>query len=122
MDGKWTRLIRFKFDKLTGMGPLVGLEVGALGVHLVAAGDVASVNLAPLQRVAAFVVHREAAAVPSDAGVHSPADPYSARERRTLVKHPEISNERSLETRNKIVQLWFLPLPFCNAPRSPQRR
>lgn len=77
------------------MGPLVSLEVGALGVHLVAAGYVASVNFAPLQRVAAFVVHREAAAVPSDTGVHPSADPYSARQRWTLVEHPEISNQRS---------------------------
>lgn len=82
-------------EKLTGVGSLVSLQVGALGVHLVAAGDVASVDLASLQRVAALVVHRQAAAVPSDAGVSSTAQPYPGR--CTLVKHPEIPNKRLLE-------------------------
>ena len=40
------------------MSSLVRLQVRTLRVHLVAACHVASVDLASLQRVAAFVVHR----------------------------------------------------------------
>jgi len=43
-------------NRLTGMGSLVRFEMRALRIHLVAAVDVASVNLASLQRIAAFVV------------------------------------------------------------------
>lgn len=47
-------LVRF----LAGVSSLVRLQVRTLRVHLVAACHVASVDLASLQRVAAFVVHR----------------------------------------------------------------
>lgn len=43
---------------LTGVSSLVRLQVRTLRVDLVAACHVASVDLASLQRVAAFVVHR----------------------------------------------------------------
>ena len=51
------RLLQSKIKRRhTGVSPLVGLEVGALGVDLVAAGYVAPVHLAPLQGVAALAV------------------------------------------------------------------
>lgn len=44
-------------DELTGVSSLVSLQMGALGVHLIATSHVASVNFASLQRIAAIIVH-----------------------------------------------------------------
>lgn len=81
---------------LTGVSPLVGLEVGALGVDLVAAGDVAPVYLAPFERVAALAVDDDVAqarAVAPDAGwrrVVAPAAEADARRQGwpLVVEHP----------------------------------
>lgn len=44
--------------RLTGVRPAVRLQVGALGVHLVAAGEVAAVDAPLLQRVGRFCGQR----------------------------------------------------------------
>lgn len=81
------------------MGPLVRLEVGALGIDLVASGDVAPVNLAPLKGIPALAIgDPEARAVSTDnGGVIAPAPEADARRqcRPLVVEYPATERPRA---------------------------